>query len=152
VGFCGLEAVIESSQELGTVFGGDDVAGAPVGRVGAAFDQAGGLEVVEEVGHDGSVDAEVLGEGELAADSAVCRSGEHLITAGTAGEVSDCVVRGDDVRPEDRPEPPPQVVGQCVAAAADRQCSVSVLSDIGHEVMLPVGRTKISHEDVLCTR
>jgi hypothetical protein len=60
VGLCRLEAVIESRQEFGALFGSDNSASAPVGRIGAAFDQAGGFEVVEEVGHDCAVDSEVL--------------------------------------------------------------------------------------------
>jgi hypothetical protein len=55
-----LEAVIEGRQELGSLFGGDDATGAPICRIGAAFDQAGGFEVIEQVGHDGAVDSEVL--------------------------------------------------------------------------------------------
>ena len=76
-GLCGLEAVIESSEELGSLSGGHDATGAAVGRIGPAFDQADGFEVVEEIGHDRAVDSEVLGERELAADSALRGGGEH---------------------------------------------------------------------------
>jgi hypothetical protein len=104
-----LEAVIERSKELGSLFGGDDATGAPVGWIGAAFDQSGGFEVVEEVRHDGAVDSEMLRESELAADGAACGSGEHLVAARTAGQVSDSGVRGGDVGPENRAEPPAQI-------------------------------------------
>ena len=81
------EALIEGGQEFGALLGDDDVAGAPIGRVGPTFDQVCCFEVVEEVGHDGAVDTEVLGQGELAADGAPGGSGQHLIAAWAAGEV-----------------------------------------------------------------
>jgi hypothetical protein len=79
----------------------------------------------------------------------VCGSGEHLIAAGTAGQVSDCGVRGGDVGPEDRPEPPSQIVCECIATAADRHCGASVLRDIGHDAILRVIRKKVFNHDVL---
>jgi hypothetical protein len=71
VGFRGPEAVIEAGEEFVALLGGDDSAGAPVGRIRASLDQAGSFEVIEEVGHDRTVDSEVLGEGELATDGAL---------------------------------------------------------------------------------
>jgi hypothetical protein len=83
----------------------------------------------------------------------VCGSGEHLIAAGTAGQVSDCGVRGGDVGPEDRPEPPSQIVCECIATAADRHFGASVLRDvlrdIGHDLTLRVIRKKVFNHDVL---
>jgi hypothetical protein len=149
VRLCRTEAVIESRQELGSLSGDDDAAGAPIGRIGAAFDQAGDLEVIEEVRHDRAVDSEVLRQGELTAHGAVCGSGEHLIAAGTAGQVGDCGEGRGHVGPKDRPESPSQVVRQCVATAADRLCCFAVLSDIGHDASVPVIGRKVSYQDVL---
>jgi hypothetical protein len=44
--------------EFVALLGGDDSAGAPVGWIRAALDQAGGFEVIEEVDHDRTVDSE----------------------------------------------------------------------------------------------
>ena len=65
------ESVIEAGEEFDALSGGDDSAGAPVGRIRATLDQARRFEVIEEVGHDRSVDSEVLGEGELACNGAL---------------------------------------------------------------------------------
>jgi hypothetical protein len=125
------------------------VAGAPVCRVGATFDQACGLEVIEEVRHDRAVDAEVLREGDLAADGSLGGGREHLVAARTAGQVGDCGMCGGDVSPKDRPKPPSQVVCQSVATAADRHCCFSVLGDIVHHLIVPVMRKKVFYDDVL---
>src|ERR1700683_245001 len=71
VGLRRPKEVIEAGQELVALLGGKDLSGAPVGWIRASLDQVGGLEVIEEGGHDGSVDSEVLGEGELAANAAL---------------------------------------------------------------------------------
>jgi len=64
------EPVIEGCEELGAEFACDDSASSPVGGVGPTLDQLGRLEIVEEVGHDRSIDPEVLGQGKLAANRA----------------------------------------------------------------------------------
>jgi hypothetical protein len=74
------EAVIEGREELGAELRGDDSASSPVGRIGAALDQFRRFQVIEEVGHDRSVDSEVLGQGELATDSALSGGGKDLVT------------------------------------------------------------------------
>jgi hypothetical protein len=71
VGFGCPEVLIEAGEQLVSTFGGDDSASAPIGRIRASLDQAGGLEVIEEVGHDRTVDSKVLSEGELATDGAL---------------------------------------------------------------------------------
>jgi hypothetical protein len=71
VGLRRPEAVIQAGEELVSLFGGDDSAGAPIGRIRATLDQFRRFEVVEEVRHDGTVDSEVLGQGELAGDRAL---------------------------------------------------------------------------------
>jgi hypothetical protein len=57
VGLRRLETVIERSQGAGALFGDDDSAGQPIGRIGATLDQAGSFEIVEEVRHDRAVDS-----------------------------------------------------------------------------------------------
>jgi hypothetical protein len=71
MGLCLPKPVIETCEKFVALLGGDDSAGAPIGRIRAALDQAHRFEVIEEVGHDCTVDSEVLGEGELAADGAL---------------------------------------------------------------------------------
>lgn len=82
--------------------GDDDLAGAAVGGVGAAFDEAGAFQVVQQVGHDGAVDAELLGQGDLAGGLAAGRGAEHLVAAGAAGQVVYRAVGGFEVTPHDR--------------------------------------------------
>ena len=95
------EAVIEGREELGAELRGDDSASSPVGRIGAALDQASRFEVIEEVGHDRSVDSEVLGQGELATDSALSGGRKDLVTPRAARKVGHRGVRGPGVRPQD---------------------------------------------------
>ncbi len=71
------KAVIEGSEEFGAELRGDDSASSPVDRIGPAFDQFRGFQLIEEVSHDRSVDSEVLGQGELATDSALSRGQDH---------------------------------------------------------------------------
>ncbi len=73
VGFRCPKAVIEAGEKFVALLGGDDSAGAPIGRIGSSLDQAGGFEVIEEIRHDRTVDSQVLGQGELAADRALSR-------------------------------------------------------------------------------
>jgi hypothetical protein len=65
------EAGIKGREEFGAELGGNDVARSPVRRIGATLDQSGGFEIIEEVCHDRSVHSEVLGQGELATNSAL---------------------------------------------------------------------------------
>ena len=76
------------------------------------------FEVVEQVGHDRAVDAEVLGQGELAPDGALGRGRKDLVAPRAAGKVGHRLVGGLDVGPKDDAQAPPEVVGQCVIAAA----------------------------------
>ncbi len=117
LGLGGSQAVVEGGQQVGAAGGGDDLSGPPVGGIRTPLDQAGGLEIVEEVGHDRAVDAEVMGEGQLAAHPAVGRSGEDLVAAGTAGQIGHRGVGGADIGPEDHTEPPTQILRQGVRAA-----------------------------------
>ncbi len=86
-----------------------DAAGAPVGRVGLALDEPGPLDVVEQVGHDGPVDAELLGEGQLGALPSDGGGGEHLINARPARHVAHHGVGDLHVGAEHHAQRPPQI-------------------------------------------
>jgi hypothetical protein len=73
------KAVIEGREELGAELCGDDSASSPVCRIGAALDQPRRFQVIDEVGHDRSVDSEVLGQGKLATDSPLSGGGKDLV-------------------------------------------------------------------------
>ena len=126
------EALIEAGEELDAVLGGDDSAGSPISRIWVALDQGRRFEVIEEVGHDGAVDAEVLGQGELAPDSALGGGGKDLVAPRTAGEVGDRGMGGRDVGPKDHAQAPSEVVGQGVVAAAGVPDFVSVTRGVVH--------------------
>ncbi len=126
------EAVVEGGEELGPLLGDDDVARAPIGRIRSTFDQAGRFEIIEEVGHDGAVDTQMLGQGELAPHDALGGSGQDLVATRAAREVGDSGVRGRDVGPKDRAEAPPEVIRQCVVTSAWVGGSVSLTRDVGH--------------------
>jgi hypothetical protein len=111
------EPVIEGLEELGAELRRDDSASSPVGGVGPTLDQLGRLEIVEEVGHDCSVDTEVLGQGKLAANGALSRCGKDLVTPRAAGKVGDRGVRGRGVRPQDHAQAPSEVACQRADAA-----------------------------------
>jgi hypothetical protein len=78
------EAVIQGHEQLGTPWRSDDSPSSPIRRVGAAFDQVCRFKVVEQIGHDRAIYAEVLGQGELASNHSLGGSGEHLVTAWSA--------------------------------------------------------------------
>jgi hypothetical protein len=84
MGLCRAKAVIESREEFGAELRGDDSASAPVGRIGTALDQFRAFQLIEEVGHDRSVDSEVLGQAKLASDSALSGRGKDLVPAWAA--------------------------------------------------------------------
>jgi hypothetical protein len=101
VGLHRTEAVVEGREELGAESRGDDSPSSPVGRIGAALDEACRFEVIEEVGHDRSVDSEVLGQGELATNSALSGCRENLVAPWAAGEVGHRGACGRGIRPKD---------------------------------------------------
>jgi hypothetical protein len=101
VGLYRSEAVVEGREELGAELRGDDSPSSPVGRIGSALDQACRFEVIEEVGHDRSVDPEVLGQGELATNSALSGCEENLVAPWAAREVGHRGVCGRGIRPKD---------------------------------------------------
>jgi hypothetical protein len=140
IGLSRPEAVVEGREELGAELRGDDSASSPVGRIGAALDQARRFEVIEEVGHDRSVDSEVLGQGELATNSALGGGGKDLVAARAAGEVGHRGARGRGVRPKDRAQAPSEVVCQRVVAAGGGRNFVAVTRDVIHRPIIAVKR------------
>jgi FMN-dependent NADH-azoreductase len=58
----------------------DHLPGASIGGIGTASDQSCGLELVEQVGHHGAVDAQLVGEGELVARLTPAHGRESLMT------------------------------------------------------------------------
>jgi hypothetical protein len=130
------EAPIELGEELGAAWGGDDPASSSISRIRAAFDQTRRLEVVEEVGHDGPVDAEVLSQSELTPNRALGRRRKDLVAPRTAGEVGYRLVGGLDVGPKDSAQAPSEVVRQSVVAAAGIPNFVSVTRDVVHDFII----------------
>ena len=130
------EAVIEGREELGAELCGDDSASSPVGRIGAALDQPRRFQIIEEVGHDRSVDSEVLGQGELATNSAPGGGGKDLVAARAAGEVGHRGVRGPGVRPQDHAQAPSEVPCQRAGAAGGVPHLVALTRDVIHHPII----------------
>ena len=140
------ETVIEAGEKLAAVLGGDDLSGAPVGRIGAARNQTGGFEVIEEVGHDRSVDSEMLGERDLATDGALGGGGEHLVAPWTTRKVSHRAVGGLDIGPENHAQAPSKVIGQRLCTAGDVPNFISVTSVVAHQPMVRAGPRSVAHK------
>jgi hypothetical protein len=150
LGFRCPEAVIEAGEEFVALLGGDDSAGAPVGRIRAALDQPGGFEVIEEVGHDRTVDAEVLGEGELTPHVALSRGGENLVAPWTAGKIRHRGVRSLDVGPKNHAETPAEVICQRVLATRGVTNFVLLASDCAHQPIIRAGPRNVV-DQILCS-
>lgn len=129
--------------------GGQDPAGAPVGRIGAALDQAGGFEVIEEVGHDRTVDSEVLGESELAPNGALSGGGKDLVSPRATRKVGHSGVGCLDVGPKDHSQSPSEVVRQRVFAARGIPDFVAAASAVVHHPIIRAGRRSVV-DKMLC--
>ena len=130
------EAVIEGREKLGAELRGDDSPSSPVGRIGAALDEARRFEVIEEVGHDRSVDSEVLGQGELATDRALSGGGKNLVAPRAAGEVGHRGACGPGIGPKNHAQAPAEVVSQRGVAARDVPNVVAVTRDLIHHPII----------------
>jgi hypothetical protein len=136
------ETPIEFGEELRAVLGSDNPASSPIGWIRAALDQLRRLEVIEEVGHHRAVDAEVLGQGELAPNGAVGGRGQYLVAPRTAREVGHRPVGSRDVGPKHSAQTPSQVVGQRVVTAAGTADFFRVTRGLVHAVIIrPLGRS-----------
>jgi hypothetical protein len=136
MGLCRPKAVIESREEFGAELRGDDSASAPVGRIGTALYQFRGFQLIEEVGHDRSVDSEVLGQGELAADSALSRGRNDLVPPRTARKVGHRIARGRGVCPQDHPQAPSEVACQRADAAWGPANIIRATSTVIHPLII----------------
>src|ERR1700682_828923 len=143
------KAVIEGSEELGAELCGDDSARSPVCWIGAALDQPRRFRVSEEVGHDRSVDSEVLGQGKLAADSALGGGGKDLVTPRAARKVGHRGVRGLGVRPQDHAQTPSEVACQRAGAAGGAAKTVRATRAVIHSLIIAKKR---GSSDPLFTR
>ncbi len=154
MGLCCPKAVIEAGEEFVALLGGDDSAGAPIGRIRATLDKAGCFEVVEKVGHDRTVDSEVLGQCELAPDRALSSGGEYLIAPRPPGKVGYCGVGRLHIGPKNHAQAPTEVIGQRVVAARDVPAFISGASEIVHHAIIRacpirvVGQMLCRHDDL----
>jgi len=89
--------------------GGHHQPAAPVGRVRVPGHQAQLLQVVDQVGQHGAVDAELLGDRPLIPRRLPDRGGQHLVAARTPGKIAQSVVGRLDVGPEHHAEHPAQI-------------------------------------------
>jgi hypothetical protein len=146
------KAVIEGRQEFGTELCGDDSPSSPVGRIGAALDQLRRFQVIEKVGHDRSVDSEVLGQGELATDSALSSGGKDLVSARAARKIGHRGVSGRGVRPQDHAQAPSEVACQRADAAGGAANIVTVTRDAIHRLIIAgkVLLARSSGEPMIC--
>jgi hypothetical protein len=115
---------------------GDDSASSPVGGIGAAFDEPRRFQIIEEVGHDRSVDSEVLGQGKLAADSALGGGGKDLVSPRAPGKVGHRSVRCRGVRPQDHAQAPSEVACQRADAAGGAANAVTVTRNAVHGLII----------------
>jgi hypothetical protein len=130
------KAVIEGGEELRAELCGNDSASSPVCRIGAALDQLRRLEAIYEVGHHRSVDSEVLGQGELATDSALSRGRKDLVPARAARKVGHRCVRGRGVRPQDNAQAPSEVARQRADAAGGVANTVTATRAVIHPLII----------------
>jgi hypothetical protein len=124
--------IIERSQQMGlsvskssvqydqffyTQLGGDDTSHPSVARIRSTLDQSCGLEIIKEVGHDGPIDAQMLGQSQLTSDVRPSRGGQDLVAAGAAWKFGHGRVGGFDIGPENNAQSPAEVPRQGLTAA-----------------------------------
>ncbi len=136
MGLCRAKAVIESREEFGAELRGDDSVSSPVGRIGTALDQFRGFQLIEEVSHDRSVDSEVLGQGELATDSALSRGRKDLVSPRAARKVGYRGARGLGVRPQDHAQAPSEVACQGADTAGGPAKIIRATSTVIHPLII----------------
>ena len=106
-----------------------------VGRIRAPLDQAGLGQAVQQVGHHGPVHAQMLGQGELATDSALSGGGKDLVTPRAARKVGHRIARGLGVRPQDHAQAPSEVACQR-ADAAWGPANIRATSSVIHPIII----------------
>jgi hypothetical protein len=135
-GLCCSKALVELDKELGAMLRGDDSASSPISRIRSAFDEVRRFKIVEEIGHDRAIDAEVLGQGELAPNGALGRCRKDLVAPWTAREICDRIVRSHDVGPKQSAQTPAQVLCQCVVTAGGFPDYVSMTRGVVHNSII----------------
>jgi hypothetical protein len=139
VGLCGPKTPLKLGKEVGAVLSGDNSVRPPISRIRAALNQVRCLEVIEEIGHDCAVDAEVLSQRELTPDGALGSGREHLVAPWTARKVGNCIERSGDVGPKHSAQAPTEIVCQCVVTSAWIVGSVSLTRKIDHIFIIRLG-------------
>jgi hypothetical protein len=97
---------------------GDDQALAPVGRIGLTLHQTGRDEVVDEVGHDRTVDPQPVGQGELTGRLTANDLDEGLVAARTVREATEHAGDQLAVRAQQDAQRPAKVVAGPIAGPA----------------------------------
>ena len=123
---------------------------APIGRIRPTFDQACRFEVIEQVGHDGAVDTEMLRQGQLAPHHAMGRRGEDLVATRPAREVGHRGVRRRDVGPKDRAEAPPEICGQGVVTSAGVAGSLPLTREVAHAFSIRALKGETESLEIFC--
>jgi hypothetical protein len=149
VGLCCPKTVIEAGEEFVALLGSDDTAGTPVGRIRPTLNQAGRFEIVEEVGHDRTVDPEVLSQCELAPDRALSGGRKHLVAPRPAGQVGYCGVGRLHIGPKDHAQAPTEVIGQRVLATRGVPDFISGASGVVHRLIIRACRIRVVGQ-ILC--
>jgi hypothetical protein len=123
---------MELGKEIGAALGGHNSASSPIGRIRSAFDEVRRFEIIKEIGHDRTVDAEELSQGELAPNCPLGRCRKDLVAPGTTREIGDRLVCGCDVGPKHRAKTPAEVVRQGVVTATGFADIVAVTREVVH--------------------
>lgn len=125
------EPLVQLGEHRRTVLGGNHPADPPVRRILVTFDQPGRFEIVQEVGHHGSVDTEVSGQCELATDIRSGGGRQYLVAPWSSGKFGHGGVGRGHVGPEDHAQTPPEVISErCVAPEARRHVARLVANPV----------------------
>jgi hypothetical protein len=100
----GAQPFVEAGEPLAAPWSGHDPTSAAVGGVGLAFYDLCRLEVVEEVGHDGPIDPEMLCQFQLTGDRTAAGGGEDLVAPWSTGQIGQDGLDRFEVRPEHHSE------------------------------------------------
>ncbi len=105
-----FDDLLGPGQDRPAVVGGADAARPSVLGVDPTSDQVGGLEVVEQVGHDAAVDEQTVGQTGLGGRLALGRAGEHVVAAAAVWKVGEGLFDVLVPAAEQNGQGPPQVV------------------------------------------
>ena len=105
------ESLVQIGQHVPASRRQHDPAAAPVIRVRLALHQTSAYQVIQQVGHNGPIDAEKVRERRLAARLITGRRGQNLVGPVPARQALSHSVRSLDVTAEHYGERPAQVAG-----------------------------------------